>query len=64
MVDFVDAEPARRLEPITVAQPHRDKGEHAAAALLKLLAGGRPAPATTLPTELVIRGSTAKPTAE
>ncbi len=48
----------------TVRQPHRGKGEQAAHALLALL--GRPGSAArrlTLPTELVIRGSTGPPPA-
>jgi DNA-binding LacI/PurR family transcriptional regulator len=49
---------AERLALTTVRQPSRDKGRHAAAALLALLNGDEPEITTTLPTELVVRGST------
>jgi DNA-binding LacI/PurR family transcriptional regulator len=61
VVGFDDGEPAGRLGLTTVRQPHRHKGELAAAALLDLLAGGRPEPVRHLPTELVVRSSTGPP---
>jgi DNA-binding LacI/PurR family transcriptional regulator len=61
IVGFDDADPARRLGITTVHQPHRRKGELAAQLLLDMLAGRDAAPITTLPTELVIRSSTAHP---
>jgi DNA-binding LacI/PurR family transcriptional regulator len=61
VVGFDDAEPAGRLGLTTVAQPHRRKGEVAAGALLTLLAGGRAELETLLPTDLVVRTSTAPP---
>lgn len=61
IVGFDDSPPAERLDLTTVANPQRAKGEHAARAVLQLIEG-RPAPARTLlPTELVVRGSTAPP---
>ena len=61
VIGFDDAEPAARLGLTTVRQPHRRKGELAATALLALLAGDEPDPVRLLPTELVVRGSTAPP---
>jgi DNA-binding LacI/PurR family transcriptional regulator len=61
IVGFDDAEPARRLGMTTIHQPHRRKGEIAARALLDLLDAHEPDPITVLPTELVIRASTAPP---
>jgi DNA-binding LacI/PurR family transcriptional regulator len=59
VVGFDDAEPAARLGLTTIRQPHRRKGELAAHALLDLLAGRHPEPIQHLPTELVVRASTA-----
>jgi len=63
VVGFDDAAPTGAgLGLTTVRQPHRGKGEHAARALLSLIAGSEPAGRPRmLPTELVVRGSTAPP---
>ena len=63
VVGFDDAIPtAAALGLTTVRQPQRGKGEQAARALLDLLSGaGSVAPLRPLPTELVVRGSTAPP---
>jgi DNA-binding LacI/PurR family transcriptional regulator len=63
IVGFDDAIPnAAALGLTTVRQPQRGKGEHAARALLDLLSGaGSVAALRPLPTELVVRGSTAPP---
>ena len=63
VVGFDDAEPtAAALDLTTVRQPKRAKGEHAASALLALLADpGSAVPRRPLPTELVVRGSTSVP---
>jgi DNA-binding LacI/PurR family transcriptional regulator len=61
IVGFDDAEPASRLGITTVRQPHRRKGEVAAMSLLAVLAGRDASPVATLPTELVLRSSTAPP---
>lgn len=61
VVGFDDTERAAQLELTTVRQPHRRKGELAATALLDLLAGRRAHEIRTLPTELVLRSSTAPP---
>jgi DNA-binding LacI/PurR family transcriptional regulator len=61
VVGFDDAVPAAPLGLTTVRQPHRHKGELAAGALLDLLAGRTPEPVRRLPTELVVRSSTAPP---
>jgi DNA-binding LacI/PurR family transcriptional regulator len=45
----------------TLRQPHRDKGQRAAEQLFSLLRGDDPPPDALLPTELVIRNSTAPP---
>jgi len=45
----------------TVRQPLREKGRLATERLLAVLAGSRPEPAPLLPTELVVRGTTAPP---
>jgi DNA-binding LacI/PurR family transcriptional regulator len=63
VVGFDDSEPAARLGITTIRQPHRRKGELAAQALIDVLAGGTPDPITVLPTQLVVRHSTAPPTA-
>jgi DNA-binding LacI/PurR family transcriptional regulator len=64
-VGFDDAVPtAADLRLTTVRQPQRAKGERAAHALLALLDGSAPAASPPpLPTELVVRGSTAPPRA-
>ncbi len=63
VVGFDDApQLAERLGLTTVRQPSRRKGELAAAALLDLLHGRQATPQTTLPTQLVVRTSTAPPT--
>jgi DNA-binding LacI/PurR family transcriptional regulator len=62
IVAFDDAVPlAATLNLTTVRQPSRDKGEYAARALLDLLAGHQVAPRQLLPTELIIRRSSAPP---
>lgn len=63
VVGFDDALPtAAGLDLTTVRQPTRRKGEHAAHQLLALLNGtGSTDPPRPLPTELIIRGSTAPP---
>jgi DNA-binding LacI/PurR family transcriptional regulator len=62
VVGFDDAHPTgTALALTTVHQPVRAKGEQAATALLALLRGATPAPTTTLPTTLVVRGSTTVP---
>jgi DNA-binding LacI/PurR family transcriptional regulator len=58
---FDDAPLAAGLGLTTVRQPHRRKGQLATSALLSLLGGGPAAPVQTLPTELVVRRSTAPP---
>jgi DNA-binding LacI/PurR family transcriptional regulator len=65
IVGFDDAVPtAADLRLTTVRQPQRAKGERAAHALLALLDGSAPAASPPpLPTELVVRGSTAPPRA-
>ena len=52
---------AERLDLTTVRQPSRDKGRHAAAALLSRLDGSTAEIRTTLATELIVRGSTRSP---
>jgi DNA-binding LacI/PurR family transcriptional regulator len=49
---------AERLDLTTVRQPSRDKGRHAAAALLARINGDDAEISTTLPTRLIVRGST------
>jgi DNA-binding LacI/PurR family transcriptional regulator len=62
IVSFDDAIPlAATLQLTTVRQPSRDKGEYAARALLDLLAGHQVPSRQLLSTELVIRGSSARP---
>jgi DNA-binding LacI/PurR family transcriptional regulator len=56
---FDDAPPAAGLNLTTVRHPHRRKGALAARALLRVLDGSAVEESRTLPTELVIRGSTA-----
>jgi DNA-binding LacI/PurR family transcriptional regulator len=61
VVGFDDVPAAAHTTPplTTVRQPLRRKGELAAERLLALQAGRRPALTARLPTELVVRGSTA-----
>ena len=63
VVGFDDVPAAAHTTPplTTVRQPLRRKGELAAERLLALQAGRRPPLAPRLPTELVVRGSTARP---
>jgi DNA-binding LacI/PurR family transcriptional regulator len=63
VVGFDDIPAAAHTTPplTTVRQPLRRKGELAGELLLALQAGRRPALAPRLPTELVVRGSTAPP---
>jgi DNA-binding LacI/PurR family transcriptional regulator len=59
---FDDAPNAAGLGLTTVSQPHRRKGTLAARALLELVEGAPPARVrTTLPWQLVVRGSTGPP---
>jgi DNA-binding LacI/PurR family transcriptional regulator len=58
---FDDAPSAAGLDLTTVRQPHRRKGSLAAAALLAMLDGAPADAPRTLPTELVVRGSTGAP---
>jgi DNA-binding LacI/PurR family transcriptional regulator len=60
VVGFDDAATAARLGLTTVRQPTRSKGEHAARALLDRQ-GARNGPHRLLPTELVVRASSAPP---
>jgi DNA-binding LacI/PurR family transcriptional regulator len=60
VVGFDDAAPAGRLRLTTVRQPARAKGEHAARALLHPAHAGQ-VHHWLLPTELVVRASTAPP---
>jgi LacI family transcriptional regulator len=50
-----------RLHLTTVSQPQRRTGELAGEALLALPAGRRPPAVQHLPTQLIMRGSTAPP---
>ena len=59
VVGFDDVAPAA-AQLTTVRQPHREKGRVAADLLLRLIAGDSGADAALLPTELVVRGSTAR----
>jgi DNA-binding LacI/PurR family transcriptional regulator len=59
---FDDTAAAARAGLTTVRQPLRDKGVRVGGQLLALLAGGDPSP-ETLPTELVVRTSSAAPRA-
>jgi DNA-binding LacI/PurR family transcriptional regulator len=58
---FDDASPAARLGLTTVRQPNRDKGRLAATALLSLLDRSRAERRQTLPTAVIVRGSTGPP---
>jgi DNA-binding LacI/PurR family transcriptional regulator len=55
---FDDARPAESLRLTTLSQPNRRKGELAAAAVLRLLDGSVVDPRQTLPTKLIVRGTT------
>jgi DNA-binding LacI/PurR family transcriptional regulator len=57
---FDDTDAAARAGLTTVRQPLRDKGVRVGGQLLALLAGEEPEP-ETLPTELVVRTSSAAP---
>ena len=61
IVGFDDVPGGQRSNPplTTITQPHRDKGRLAARKLFALVQGQPVDSATTLPTSLVIRGSTA-----
>jgi DNA-binding LacI/PurR family transcriptional regulator len=65
VVGFDDSPAATFATPAltTVAQPHEEKGRLAAEWLLEAIAGGRPRRRrkAILPTELVVRESTAAP---
>jgi DNA-binding LacI/PurR family transcriptional regulator len=58
---FDDASSAAAVGLTTIRQPHRRKGELAARALLGVLDGTPAEAPRTLPTELVVRGSTGPP---
>ena len=58
---FDNAPSAADLELTTISQPSRHKGELAAAALLRLLEASPVDPLQTLPTELIVRGTTGPP---
>ena len=60
VVGFDDAPAATPRGLTTIRQPLVDKGRTAGRMLLEAIAGGTPAD-VTLPTELVVRGSTARP---
>ncbi|WP_291430370.1 LacI family DNA-binding transcriptional regulator [Deinococcus sp.] len=60
VVGFDDLPGSESLNLTTVWQPTGDKGEQVGQAILTLLAG-HPAPPVTLPTRLVVRGTTAPP---
>lgn len=64
IVGFDDAEPAARLGLTTIRQPSRTKGELAARTLIGLIAGAGGERARLLPTDLVLRSSTAPPPAD
>jgi DNA-binding LacI/PurR family transcriptional regulator len=61
ILGFDDAPTAAGLNLTTIRQPHRRKGQLAAAGLLQLLEGGAVEPLQTLPTELILRGTTGPP---
>jgi DNA-binding LacI/PurR family transcriptional regulator len=63
VVGFDDIPQAERSEPplTTVNQPHAEKGFRAGSMLIAQLRGEAPPPSEILPTELVVRGSTARP---
>ncbi|GAA5449571.1 LacI family DNA-binding transcriptional regulator [Deinococcus depolymerans] len=60
VVGFDDLPGSETLDLTTVWQPTTDKGEQVGQAMLNLLAG-QPAAPVTLPTRLVVRGTTAPP---
>lgn len=60
VVGFDDLPGSEALDLTTVWQPTGDKGEQVGQAMLTLLAG-QPAAPVTLPTRLVVRGTTAPP---
>lgn len=63
LVGFDDLPRARTAKPAltTVHQPHVEKGRRAGELLLKLIAGEPADTRQTLPTELIVRGSTRPP---
>ena len=62
VIGFDDHEMARIVNLTTIAQPVLEQGEMAATLLLEALRGqARPSARLTLPTRLVVRGSTAPP---
>jgi DNA-binding LacI/PurR family transcriptional regulator len=63
IVGFDDIAAAALARPplTTLRQPHRDKGQRAAEQLFSLLREADPPPDALLPTELIIRSSTAPP---
>jgi DNA-binding LacI/PurR family transcriptional regulator len=63
VVGFDDIPQAARSEPplTTVNQPHAEKGFRAGSMLIAQLRGEAAPPSEVLPTELVVRGSTARP---
>jgi DNA-binding LacI/PurR family transcriptional regulator len=52
---------AELMDLTTVAQPVREQGRMAGRMVLSLLAGDTVEPGVTVPTRLVVRGSTAPP---
>ncbi len=61
VVGFDDVGPSEELGLTTVRQSHFDKGLQAGRALIALMRGEEVEPRSLLPTELVVRGSTARP---
>ena len=61
VIGFDDAPAALAADLTTVRQPQREKGRLSAELLASALAGTAPASPAPLPTELVVRSSTAKP---
>ncbi len=61
VIGIDDHEMAEFFELTTVAQPVHEQGRLAAGLLLEAIEGGRHASALTVPTRLVVRGTTAPP---
>ncbi len=61
VIGIDDYEMAEFFELTTVAQPVHEQGRLAAGLLLEAISGGRHASALTVPTRLVVRGTTAPP---
>ena len=59
IIGFDDSPVAETVDPplTTIRQPSFEQGEHMVSVLLDLLAGGTPAHATILDTELIVRQS-------